>query len=227
MDNFRFVIFRLPFHGRNEFLPLQGDPALRSAWLSPQDYRGGARVIIIPGSARTVDDLAYLRANGGERIIREHLAQGGVVIGVCGGYQMLGKWLYDPGRKQGSEQKVEALGLLPTSTWFGPSMLKSESTMELLVGSGSGKLVTGVEIRSGYSLGSPEPSGHHLLNRVVARKLLADKPEPTVMEGGVLWQPGSEQFDGHVTADRRIWGTYLHLIFHNEPFLQSLLKSLS
>lgn len=223
----RFAVFRLPFRGRDEFLPLQGDPTFQAGWVSPQDYEGGAKVIILPGSARTVDDLCYLRANGGERKIREHLAQGGVVVGVCGGYQMLGQMLYDPDKKQGSQEKIEGLGLLPVSTWFGPSMLKCESTLELLVGSGSGGLLKGREHRSGFTPLPPASSGALSLNRVRSRDLMAEMPKPTTLEGGVLWQPGSEQLDGLVTADRRIWATYLHLIFHNNPFLRTLFASLS
>ncbi len=223
----RFAIFSLPFRGRDEFLPLEGDPTFRAGWVRPQDYTGGAKVIILPGSARTIDDLCYLRAHGGERKLREHLAQGGVVVGVCGGYQMLGRWLYDPNRKQGSLPKVEGLGLLPVSTWFGPTMLKCDSRLELLVGSGSGGLLNGREHRSGYSLTQPESAAVTPLSRVKTRNLQAAMPSPTTLEDGVLWQPGSEQLDGLVTADRRIWTTYLHLIFHNDPFLRTLFECLT
>lgn len=224
--DYRFVIFNLPYGGRDEFLPLQGNPAFRTGWMPPHRYKGGAKVIILPGSDRTSEDLAYLRAEGGERIIRSHLAQGGFVVGVCGGYQMLGEWLFDPDCRQGRNRKVEGLGLLPISTWFGPSMLNCETTAELLVGAGAGQLITGLEHRSGYSVVSPSASRDHLLNRVVTRKLITELPQPTQMEGGIEWQPGSEQFDGLVTADRRVWGTYLHLAFRNEPFLGSVLACL-
>jgi adenosylcobyric acid synthase len=225
-SNLRFAIFQLPFRGRDEFLPLKGDPIAECAWVRPQDYKGGAKVIILPGSARSGDDLACLRAEGGDRLIREHLSQGGRLVLVCGGLQIAGEWLNDPTCKQGSQPKVEGLGLLPISTWFGPKMLNCESKMELLVGCGAGGVDQGVEHRSGYTELVPFAKGVSHLHRVVARKHTTEPPQATTLADGQLWQPGTEQFDGLVTDDRQIWATYLHLIFHNEAFKRSFFATL-
>src|SRR5215470_5806195 len=207
----RLVIFRLPFSGRDEFLPLKGNPAFRTASMRPQDYRGGAQVIILAGSGRTVDDLMHLRAVGGANTIRRHLSQGGVVVGICAGYQMFGEHLLDPLQRQGSHPSVGGLGFLPIATGFGPKMLNATTTARTLIGAGTGSLVTGEEHRSGYSwqtnLGSgPAPVLN--LHRVVDRHVNGDLPPPVELEPGSIWQPGGEEFDGLVTADRRIWGTY-------------------
>jgi len=223
----RFVILDLPFGGRDEFERLEGMPEFRTDCLSPQAYRGGAQVLILPGSGKTLADLSYLRANGGAEIIRHHLSQGGVVVGVCGGYQILGETLIDPACKQGDEPRVEGLGYLPISTVFGPSMLASVTTGELLVGAGTGGHVTGEEHRSGYSTLTTRDSRHAALHKVVRREFLKPCPQPATVVPGETWHPGSEEFDGLVSADRRIWGTYFHLIFFNDAFLHSFFKSLT
>src|ERR1700733_1773680 len=148
----QFVVFRLPFKGlRNEFLSLRGDPRCNVRWLTPQEYEGDADVIILPGSGKTIADLTYLRQHGGDRIIRHHLSQGKRVIGICAGYQMLGQELFDPFKLQGDEERVQGLGLLPVNTYFGQTMLKSNTKQKLLVGTGAGGTLTGVEVRSGVT----------------------------------------------------------------------------
>lgn len=223
----RFVIFDLPFGGRDEFEPIEGMPEFRTAYVRPQDYRGGAQVLILPGSGRTIADLDYLRANGGESIIRSHLSAGGVVVGICGGYQILGERLVDPGRKQGDRLEAAGLGLLPITTYFGPSMLEAKTTARLLVGKWAGSLVSGQEHRSGYSVRHRRRSARHTaLTKVVRRELLAARPAPAEILPGFTWRPGLERLDGLVSPDRRIWGTYLHLIFYNDSFLHSFFECL-
>lgn len=232
----RIVIFRLPFRGpTDEFLPLRGNPAFEVEWTRPQDYDGKARVIILPGSGRTIDDLAALKESGGAEAIRHHLAQGGIVLGVCGGYQMLGQWLYDPRLSQGSTKLVRGLGYLPHSTIFGPSnlsdasvsapWLSSKTTGVLLVGRGKGGTITGEERRSGYSFVSGESASCLPLVAVTNRELHEVLPdEETIAD--VLWKPGREVVDGLVSRDRQIWGSYLHLICHNEAFKSSFYEVL-
>lgn len=223
----RFVIFDLPFGGRDEFEPLEGRPEFRTDFVRPQAYNGGAQVIILPGSGKTVADLCYLKANGGAEIIRHHLAQGGVVVGICGGYQMLGEKLIDPAGRQGDRTEVDGLGYLPISTVFGPAMLSCRTSAELLVGAGAGATVQGEEHRSGFSIMTHRSSRHAALHKVVSRELLAPLPEPAAVVPGMQWQPGREEFDGLVSTDRRVWGTYLHLIFHNEAFLHTFFGSVN
>lgn len=236
----KLVIFELPFRGRDEFLPLTGILSLDVKWVRPQDYKGDADVIILPGSAATVADLEYLRANGGTRLLSEHLSKGGTVIGVCGGYQMLGKKLYDPQLKQGSQKEVDGFGYLPIDTTFGPEMMRCLTESELLIGKCAGETVGGLEVRSGFSVVNPtngtaisERFTH--LNRVTKRNFTQPKPEGKSVivastsadgETTVNWAPGDEELDGLVSSDRKVWGTYLHLIFHHEAFVRSFLGSL-
>jgi cobyric acid synthase len=276
----QFVVFRLPFKGlRNEFLSLRGDPRCNVRWLTPQEYEGDADVIILPGSGKTIADLTYLRQHGGDRIIRHHLSQGKRVIGICAGYQMLGQELFDPFKLQGDEERVQGLGLLPVNTYFGQTMLKSNTKQKLLVGTGAGGTLTGVEVRSGvtfpvsdqlgsYSVlaqtcerdfslqldvGPPATQTHNnaplvslpemamtkgkkpkksskKLAQPVAEPEPANPPESQVLQLAhgqeITWAPGTEVDDGLVSPDRLVWGTYLHLIFHNEPFVRSLFATM-
>ncbi len=228
----KFVIFELPFRGRDEFLPLAGNPSLDVQWVKPQNYRGGADVIILPGSGRTLSDLVYLREAGGDRLIREHLAGGGTVVGICGGYQMLGEWLYDPFLKQGEHKELSGFGLLPIKTTFGPVMMQSHTTARLAQGVCEGETVKGVEIRSGYSQvnASMVPGAYLTLNTVVKRDYQEPKPKSALINVGsqdlVDWKPGDETQDGLVSRDRKVWGSYIHLIFHNPAFCRTFIATL-
>lgn len=191
-------------------------------------------MIILPGSGRTIDDLAALRESGGAEAIRRHLAQGGIVVGVCGGYQILGQWLYDPRLSQGSQAIVRGLGYMPHSTIFGPTMveanakapwLSSKTTGQLLVGRGAGGTIIGEERRSGYSYVNEPDASYLPLVTVQGRDLHEPLPDEETINS-VLWQPGHEQVDGLVSADRKVWGSYLHLIFHNEAFQSSFFEVL-
>ena len=110
---------------------------MQTLWVDPVDFSstfpGGAEVIIVAGSGATVRDLQYLRASGGEAIIRRHLAKGGVLVGVCGGYQMFGQTIYDPLLRQGSQSEIEGLGLLPIKTLFGPKLVSANTTATCLL----------------------------------------------------------------------------------------------
>lgn len=228
----RIVIFRLPFRGpTDEFLPLRGDPSLDCTWMHPHDFKGGADVIVLPGSGATMNDLAYLRESGGGEAIQRHLAGGGVVVGVCGGFQILGGELFNPLGGEGDAKQLAGLGWLPMSTVFGSEMLKSTTKAKLLVGDAAGGDITGEERRSGFSWASKSTKGFETLHSVCERKLLAPKPHSIVLPYGrgnteVKWSPGDEREDGYVSADRKVWGTYFHLIFHNEAFLRTFFASL-
>ncbi len=221
----RIAIFQLPFGGSDglRILSPYGVDFLR-----PQDCKQHYRAIILPGSNCTVSDLVYLRESGGLEKIRSHLTNGGIVIGVCGGFQMLGQHLIDPFLKQGRICRTEGLGLLPITTVFGAQMLSSCTTAQLLVGAGRGRAIFGHEHRSGYSTTIPDADIRFVkLGRITGRSFLTVPPKPAKLPGGYDWQPGTEAFDGLVSADRRLWGTYLHGIFNNDAFLCSLLECLS
>lgn len=227
------AIFHLPGRGlRDEFLPLRGNPGMRAEWVKPSEFESafpkGADVIVLPGSSKTTTDLDALRVTGGEVILRRHLAQGGTVVGICGGYQILGNMLYDPQRKQGHEAVAEGLGLLPIATLFGPEMMSVETSGTCLLAHSDDMIIGGQEHRSGFSWEDAGAQRYHRLNVVTQRNPMKPLPVAQQVEFGNgdrrLWAPGSEQFDGFVSADRRVWGTYIHLIFHHSAFCRALFQ---
>ena len=226
----RIVIFRLPFRGpTDEFNGLRKNQRYEVSWVRPQDFDGRARVIVLPGSGRTIDDLIYLRQNGGFEAIRRHLSQGGVVVGVCGGYQLLGRQLLDPLHVQGDCDEVEGLGLLPIMTIFGPQMASTRTTARLLVGTGCGGAVVGEERRSGCSsLTTDGLPGFLQLLEVTERKFHKPCPQACLLTAaGLPWAPATEKYDGLVSVDRKVWGSYLHLIFDNDAFLRSFFAAIA
>ncbi len=110
------AVVRLP-HIANftDFAPLEEEPDLRLWYAREPDELHAAGLVVLPGSKDTIADLAFLRSRGFARAIAAHAARGGAVLGVCGGYQMLGRSVEDPdGIESGG--RAEGLGLLPVST---------------------------------------------------------------------------------------------------------------
>jgi adenosylcobyric acid synthase len=73
---------------------------------------------VIPGTKSTVNDLAWLRSRGFDKVIQSHAQKGGAVVGICGGYQMLGEVVHDPGHVESMLDSAPGLGLLPIETVF-------------------------------------------------------------------------------------------------------------
>jgi adenosylcobyric acid synthase len=99
----------------DEFQPLNQVPGVNLKWARGPADLTGADWVILPGSKHTSSDLAWLRAQGLDRAIAAHAAQGGAVLGICGGLQMLGEALIDP---HGIDGNAPGLGLLPLVTVF-------------------------------------------------------------------------------------------------------------
>ena len=109
----------------DEFQPLKNVPGVRLVWIrSPADLVG-ADWVILPGSKHTSGDLAWLRAQGLDAAVAAHAGQGGAVLGVCGGLQMLGEALIDPHEIDGN---APGLGLLPLVTVFEPEKTVKSTT---------------------------------------------------------------------------------------------------
>lgn len=199
---------------------------MNARWVRPAEFGRvfprGADIIILPGSRRTVADLDYLRQSGGERILRDHLGAGGTVVGICGGLQILGNKLHDPLRRQGYAQEADGLGLLPINTLFGPKLVSTKTEARCRLAWGD-NIVRGEEHRSGFSWADSDTTGFIPLNEVITRVVTNEPAEPNeALLPGVVWNPCTEPNDGFVSTDRRIWGTYIHLIFHNEAFCKAL-----
>ncbi len=110
--------------------PLRNEPGVIVELIEPgHPIPAETDLILFPGSKTTIDDLAALRAEGWDIDIKAHVRRGGRVLGLCGGYQMLGKRISDPNGIEGPPRTVEGLGLLDVETEFG-----TEKTLERVEG---------------------------------------------------------------------------------------------
>jgi adenosylcobyric acid synthase len=177
--------------------PLGMEPGVKLVFVRPgEPIPGNAAVVILPGSKSTIGDLAFLRAQGWDIDIKAHVRRGGHVLGLCGGYQMLGQNIADPEGIEGPAAKVEGLGLLDIST-----VMSADKSTKLVRGihSATGAAIEGYEIHLGHSEGR-------------------DCARPVVMIGG---HPG-----GASTADGRVQGTYVHGLFAGDAFRKAWLANL-
>ena len=177
--------------------PLGMEPGVKLVFVRPgEPIPGNADVVILPGSKSTVGDLAFLRAQGWDIDIKAHVRRGGHVLGLCGGYQMLGQTIADPDGIEGPAGTVEGLGLLDVST-----VMNADKSTRLVQGvhCSTGTPIEGYEIHLGRSEGR-------------------DCERPVVTIDG---RP-----DGASTADGRVQGTYVHGLFTGDAFRKAWLANL-
>ncbi|HIP77203.1 MAG TPA: cobyric acid synthase [Kiloniellaceae bacterium] len=182
----------------DDFDPLIAEPDVALDFVEPgRALPGDADLVVLPGSKATLADLAFLRGQGWDLDLYAHLRRGGRVLGICGGYQMLGRRISDPEGIEGpAGDAAEGLGLLAVET-----RLTDEKTLQEVEGrhleSGAG--VRGYEIHVGVTDG-PDCARAYLE--------LAGRPE------------------GAVSADGKVAGCYLHGLFASDAFRQGLLAVL-
>ncbi|MCL6284131.1 cobyric acid synthase [Ruegeria sp. 2012CJ41-6] len=157
---------------------------------------GDADLVLLPGSKSTIGDLAYFRAQGWDIDLLAHVRRGGNVLGLCGGYQMLGRSIDDPDGVDGRPGKVAGLGLLDIETVMAG---RKQVTLTDAVALDTGAAVKGYEIHMGRTTG-PD------CNR--AWLSIAGRPE------------------GAASANGRVRGSYLHGIFSSDAFRAGYLASL-
>jgi len=156
-----------------------------------------ADLILLPGSKSTIDDLAALRAEGWDIDIRAHVRRGGRVLGLCGGYQMLGTSISDPHGIEGPARRVEGLGLLDVETTLGPEkrLANVEGTLRA-----SGAPFSGYEMHVGETTGAD-----------------LERPFLTFSDG---------RNDGAVSQDGRVAGCYVHGLFSSDAARAAFLSGL-
>jgi adenosylcobyric acid synthase len=173
--------------------PLRLHPEVDFRWVGPGQAFPPADLLVLPGSKSVQADLAWLRGQGWEAPIRRHLRYGGKLIGICGGFQMLGARLHDPLGLEGAPASMAGLGLLECETELAPGKVLAQVAGHLHP---EGAALAGYEIHLGRTWGSA-------LERPLAR--LADgRPE------------------GARSADGQILGTYVHGLF-DQPAAQAAL----
>jgi adenosylcobyric acid synthase len=203
------VVMQLPrIANFDDFAPLAAEPGVRLRYVRSCATLGQPDAVILPGTKSTIADLIWLRERGLDRAIVQLAACGTVVVGICGGYQMLGRRIRDPEGVESRQPEIAALSLLPVETTFAPSKATHQVTARIGTAPGwlanlAGQTIQGYEIHMGQTC--------------------AQQPWLTIQHRGQ--QPVSVQ-DGAVDTTGRIWGCYLHGLFENQTLRQTWLSSL-
>jgi adenosylcobyric acid synthase len=203
------AVIKLP-HISNftDFDALVQEVDVRLDYLQPEEDFAGYDLVIIPGSKNTIDDLRGLLKAGFAHRLTEFAAAGGAVAGICGGYQMLGLYITDPFQVETTQGRVEGFGLLAVQTELDREKVTVQSRGELVAGAWPTMVqlqVSGYEIHMGRT--RLESSARALL-------LVAENSTQAV------------HYDGALSADGTVWGTYFHGIFDNDDFRRQYLNRL-
>lgn len=195
-DRIRIVIPRLPHIANfDDFDPLRAEPQVELLFIPPgQPLPLDATLIILPGSKATIADLEFFRSQGWDIDLLAHVRRGGRVLGICAGYQMLGKVVLDPQRIEGHQDSARGLGLLDiTTTMTGDKQLRAITGTDLVTGAS----ISGYEMHLGLSTG------------------------PATDRAFIRFANGTT--DGALSPDRRILGCHIHGLFHSPAFRSAFL----
>jgi adenosylcobyric acid synthase len=184
------VLPRISNH--NDFDPLRLHPGVDLVFVGPDETIPPADLIILPGSKSTRHDLQWLKQQGWPEAIQKHLRYGGKLLGICGGFQMLGLRVEDPDGLEGEVGNTEGLALFEMVT----------------------RMVSGKQLRQVTGRLSPE-----VTESGVTATMTGYEMHNGVTEGSALARPFAEldgRPDGAVSADGQMAGTYVHGLF-DEP----------
>lgn len=177
--------------------PLRAEPGVDVVFVPPgKRLPTDAGLVVIPGSKSTVADLAYFRANGWDRDLAAHRLRGGHIVGLCGGYQMLGRCVLDPDGVEGAATEAEGLGMLDVET-----VMATRKTVRNIAARSArfGTLLEGYEIHMGQTKGP-------------------DCLRPVALIDG--------NGEGATSPDGKVFGTYLHGFFTADLSRKRFLESL-
>jgi adenosylcobyric acid synthase len=192
-----------------EFDALEKEPEVEFRYIRPGSPIPTSDSIIIPGSKNTIGDLAYLRQSRYDQAILKHRQRGGFVIGICGGYQMLGRLISDPFKVETNRKSIVGLGLLNVETTIEKEKVTSQVEASVfrkdLLQWKTGKIF-GYEIHMGRT---------DRRNNISPIFTIVKKENRDV-----------QIEDGAISKDGKVWGTYIHGIFDNDEFRRGFINHL-
>jgi adenosylcobyric acid synthase len=192
----------------DDFDPLRLEKEIHLRFVNTLEQFGSPRVIFLPGTKNTIEDLQWLLDSGMAEQIKKAAGRGVAVIGLCGGFQMLGYRIVNESQVESDVAELPGLGLLPGQTRMGAYKTITRSQAHILADNGffsaiSGSQVNGYEIHLGQS----------------------ECPSPLLSINRRENQPASV-LDGACSGDGRIWGCHFHGLFENDHFRHAWLQSL-
>jgi adenosylcobyric acid synthase len=188
----------------DDFDSLRAEPGVHIRHVESVEQLGNPHAIIIPGTKSTMADLEWLHGTGLAKNIVNFAESGGAVIGICGGYQMLGQSIHDLHHVESKNNSIKGLGLLPVVTTFAQQKATYQVRAQILDFAGlAGEMIEGYEIHMG------ETTGQTPWVEILSRN------------GEQVQVP-----DGSVSPNGKVWGCYIHGLFANDSFRYAWLKSL-
>lgn len=184
------AVIRLPrIANFTDFDPLDAEPNVYVKYVNLGESLGKPDAVILPGSKTTIADLKTLQASGMAQQLQNYVQQGGILFGICGGYQMLGQVVSDPEGLEGEPASLSGLGLLP---------IKTVITTE--------KITQQRQVKSAYPYPDLSVMGYEIHQGITEFLPLWQQNHEALFRDSDL---------GMVTANKQIGGCYLHGLFDN------------
>ena len=198
----------------DDFDPLARHSGVELRYVDSTAQLGRPALVILPGTKTTIPDLAWMNEQGLSQAVKELHAGGAGVVGVCGGYQMLGTKVSDPEHIESSITELDGLGLLNLTTVFEGS----NETHRI-----NGRVVAATGLLAGAS-GTPV-SGYEIhMGRIVGEGF---SPPFRIEDRGDVPVTGAGDLDGALDASGSVMGTYIHGLFHNGELRTAMLNELA
>lgn len=204
----KVVVVRLQYISNfTDFDPLELEPGVEVLYTDDRAEIETADVVIIPGSKNTVEDLLLLKEKRLDGSVKNAFAEGAQIIGICGGYQMLGKRIDDPHGAESRHRSVDGIGLLNIETVFRQE--KTTCLVEAEVNPGS--WVQG----PGFRMDNCNLKGYEIHMGTSTGDIGLFKVKRSSPDAGFI-------LDG--SMNKNCWGTYIHGIFENDRFRQGVIN---
>ena len=181
-----------------DFEPLEAEPTVNVKYIYPSQPLGHPDAVIIPGSKTTIPDLLTLQQTGMAEELQNYVATGGTVLGICGGFQMLGEMISDPDGIEGQNGRFRGLNLLPIKTVLSYHKISRQRNVT------SNYPQMGLPI-VGYEI-------HHGRSKITDPKAIKELFDDSSL--------------GVTNLEQSVWGTYIHGIFDNSPWRRAWLNRL-
>lgn len=205
----KVVIVKLQYIANfTDFDPFAYEPDVELIYSSNPADMENADIVIIPGSKNTVKDLMFLKETGLDESMKRAYSKGVRIIGMCGGYQMLGKKIYDPHAVESKHKEVDGIGILNIETTFDKTKVTSQVEAEIVQNSEFGVMRLNKTKLKGYEIHMGQSAGDIGLFRISRITHHASRI--------------TDVFDGSMNGN--CWGTYIHGIFDNDTFRRGIIN---